>query len=180
MSVLGFLYCLIILTIIVVSIFIFSFEKQSHISATPTLPVIRKSVIKLIRSHTVNIQDIQIAELGCGWGGLLRLLAYKFPNAKIIGYELSPIPYLISRISSSFNRKISIISEDFFLSDWSEFDVLVCYLSPYHMEKIAKKIARDHFKGLVISCSFPFKDIEPIDVEYHKLIVPISVFAYRF
>ena len=140
MSVVGFLYCLIILTIIVVSVFIFSFEKQSHISATPTLPVIRKSVIKLIRSHIVDIKDLQIAELGCGWGGLVSLLAKEFQTSNIIGYELSPIPCFISKITSLFNPNISILSDDFFLSDWSKFDVLVCYLSPYHMEKIAEKI----------------------------------------
>jgi hypothetical protein len=179
MSLISIIYCVVILTIIVVAVLIFSFENRSKISATPTLPFIRTSIIDLIRSHGGS-EPLRIAELGCGWGGLVMLLGRKFQNATIIGFELSPIPYFISRIAAIFNPRIKILNTDFFDYDWKQFNVLVCYLSPYHMEKIAEKIERDQFKGLVISCSFPFKDIEPIDVQHHKLIVPINVFAYRF
>ncbi|KXS51512.1 MAG: hypothetical protein AWU57_4106, partial [Marinobacter sp. T13-3] len=37
-----------------------------------------------------------VYDLGSGWGGLVIRLAQKYPDRKIVGYEVSLVPWLVS------------------------------------------------------------------------------------
>ena len=39
-----------------------------------------------------------ILELGAGWGNLAFALARRYPAARVVGYERSPLPWLASRL----------------------------------------------------------------------------------
>ncbi|MCW9039595.1 MAG: class I SAM-dependent methyltransferase, partial [Rhodospirillales bacterium] len=57
-----------------------------------------------------------VAELGAGWGSLAFPLAAAFPDAQILAYELSPVPWLFMHMRQIvFRRKNLTISRANFM-----------------------------------------------------------------
>lgn len=105
----------------------------------------------------------KIADLGSGWGTLLFALAEKYPHAKIIGYETSPIPYFVSKILCCLKGKknIQLQRVDFFEIPWEQFDMVICYLYPGAMREIEKKVPELHKNALLVSHTFALSDRKP-------------------
>lgn len=78
-----------------------------------------------------------IFELGSGWGNLAYALALKHPSSMIYGYEMSLLPYLFSRL---FYRRDNLVFErkDFLNASYPPDSLLVCYLYPEGMKKLAQ------------------------------------------
>lgn len=173
------LHSLVILCALYVAVSVLRNEKRAGIPPAPTLPAVRQAVIEMVGRHADPARDLKIAEFGCGWGGLALLLAKKFPRSTVIGYEISPCPLLVSRLRAALAQRVEISNTDFFLSDWEQFDVIVCYLSPRHMVRIKEKLDALPRKPLLISCSFAMPDSVPVEVRTLHRLVPIPVYAYR-
>ncbi|HEY4831944.1 MAG TPA: SAM-dependent methyltransferase, partial [Waddliaceae bacterium] len=79
------------------------------------MPTSRKAKILLLGAIPPNHAG-KIIELGSGWGTLLFPLAKQHPHSMIIGYELSPIPYLFSKLRHYLEPmpNIKIYRKDFF------------------------------------------------------------------
>lgn len=98
-----------------------------------------------------------IYELGSGWGTLLFPVARCYPNHQVIGFETSWIPYFFSRIVLLFCGlpNVEIRRQDFFAADLSEAGLVVCYLYPGAMKKLAVKLSKGLPTGsYVISNTF--------------------------
>ncbi|MDX1777084.1 MAG: hypothetical protein R3297_10915, partial [Desulfobulbales bacterium] len=54
----------------------------------------RKKIIKTLKPD----QQGRIYELGAGWGALAFPMARRCPQATVIAYELSPVPWLFLKI----------------------------------------------------------------------------------
>ena len=81
-------------------------------------------------------------------------LARNFSDAKVVGYELSPLPYLYSRIRAAFSH-VEIRRRDFFHESLWDARVVVCYLSPGIMERLRDKFEKELQPGtIVISNTF--------------------------
>jgi len=79
----------------------------------------------------------KIYDLGSGFGSLAHYLALHFPDAEIRGYEVSFIPWLISKVF--FRKKnLQLIKKNFFTIDFLEAEYVVCYLCPSLMQRISK------------------------------------------
>jgi hypothetical protein len=179
MELMDILHCAIILIAIYVSVSILKNEKRSGISPTPTMPNVRQVVIDMINTHADHSHEFKVGELGCGWGGLALKIVNVFPLASVVGYEISPCPLLMSRVRALLVKRLAIRNSDFFAADWSQFDVIVCYLSPQHMVKIKEKLAGMTKKPLFISCSFEMAGVVPIETKTLNKLFPVSVYAYR-
>ncbi len=83
-------YLLIFLLIIVCAIVISSLK--IGISPMPS----SKATHKIILEYVKKTENKTIIDLGSGFGSLAIFLASNLPNRKIIGYELSFFPWLIS------------------------------------------------------------------------------------
>ena len=173
-------YCLILGVPMIVAMSILLNEKRAGISPTPTMPGTRRVVVDLLKRYAGGEhQSVRIAELGSGWGGLVVRLANAFPNATITGFEISPWPRLISRIITIFNSRIIILNQDFFSQDWSQFDVMVCYLSPQHMAHIEAQLNQLARKPLVISCAFAMPNTIPSETVTIRQIVTVNIYVYN-
>ena len=141
------------------------------------MPAVRKTVIDIIINTYGTNTKINIIDLGSGWGGLLQTLNSSLPHATMMGYETSFAPYWISRMTSLFSKRISISQQNFFDKDLSYADVIICYLSPWHMNEIQNI----NFKtgSLLISCSFPMIGITPVSTHISRSLIDIPVFVYR-
>ncbi|HPQ51331.1 MAG: class I SAM-dependent methyltransferase [Alphaproteobacteria bacterium] len=167
---------LFVMTLIGVSLI---FEKKSRISPTPVLRHVRTKALSMIPLSFDGAHKYLIADLGCGWGGCLFALLGKFPQSTITGYEISPFPFALSKIRTFFQKDISVLRENFFEKDLSGLDIVMCYLSPYHMEKLVPQFLTMKSGSAIVSCSFPIKDWIPVKTEYVRgLFVTIPVFLY--
>ncbi|MCP5470121.1 MAG: SAM-dependent methyltransferase [Chlamydiales bacterium] len=77
----------------------------------------------------VELAEGSVVELGCGWGGLAKALQKK--GLKVSAYEVSFLPYLVSKL-----RGVNVKRRDFFKEDLSSFDTVVCYLYPGAMRRL--------------------------------------------
>ncbi len=171
---------MVLCVLIIVAITTVFFEKHTHISATPVLPWTRRQVMSLLKEFKPEKPVIKVADLGCGWGGMIGKLGKLYPAAQITGYELSPFPYWFSKLRfGGYKNNITINQLDFFKENLSSYDVIFCYLSPNHMEELKLQLAGLKSGSLVISCSFPLLDWTPIATRSIWSIVKIPVYLYR-
>ena len=118
----------------------------------------------------------QIIELGCGWGSLLRILKRKYPDKTIIGYERSPVP----RWVASWFSRIPVRGMDFFNADVSEAGLLVCYLYPQAMKRIALELLPKLPSGcLIITHTFALPGTKPEYIWKSQDLYGTPVYLYR-
>ncbi len=169
--------CLIaFLTIVFVSMW---YEKKAHISPCPTLPWVRKKIIGALKGRLDGQKSYKMAELGCGWGGINLILAKNFPNSSIFGYEISIFPYVFAKIRGFLgSNRIKITRSSFFEADLSGFDVIICYLSPWHMEKLKPQLAGLRPGSLIISNAFAIPGWEPAETLHTYVGMDIPIYVY--
>lgn len=105
-----------------------------------------------------------IIDLGSGWGSFVIALARKYPDRKIIGYELSSVPYYFSLCIKQFLGldNLTLKHEDFLKAELPGASVLVCYLFPGGMVSLEEKLLHE-LKGntSLISCLFALPSCMP-------------------
>ena len=75
---------------------------RNGISPMPSSPKAKAAIFQLIEEYVPKEMEGDIVELGSGFLTLALPIAKKFPHIKIIAYETSTLPYLISKIISFF------------------------------------------------------------------------------
>lgn len=152
------------------------------ISPMPSSSKARKAVLQLA-SETGNGS---IYDLGSGWGGLLVALARKYPQRKIVGYELSFLPWLVTLILKEILglKNLEIYRRDFYQADLKEAAVIVCYLFPEGMKKLEDKISSDNIdnKNLeyLISNNFALPSHKPFQTIQLNDFYKSPVYLYKF
>jgi len=173
-------YCIILILFFVVVLSCLWQEKRARISPTPVLPWVRRRALALLKDHPPDQEVLNVCDLGCGWGGVLTALAKRYPRARVAGYETSFWPYVFSAAHAAFSGGRIVISRaDFFAADLSTFDVVFCYLSPYHMGALKPKLSTLKPGSVVVSCSFAIPGWKCAAMETVKGLVDIPVFLYR-
>jgi len=149
------LYLLIFLLIIIVSIMIDTLKLG--ISPMPTNKDTAIEIVELLKRS----DDETIIDLGSGFGNLAIFIASNFPNKKVIAYELSFVPYIISMMLKKILKvdNLKIYRKDFLKEDLSNA-TLVCYLFPKGMEKLEDKLFDDCINTTIISSTFAFRHIK--------------------
>lgn len=187
MIIIHILYCLIVIGFLLTCFISLYYEKKANVPPVPIMPHVKKQAIKLLHDH-IRDHDIPqpkyIIDLGSGWGGPMLSLSKGFPQAQIIGYELSPIAYAISWLRLLRRRNTSLFFTDFFDDknhpiNWEKMDVIFCYLSPHHMEKLAPIFDEKCQPGtIIISCAFPIKNRTPITTKTVKNPAATTIHLY--
>lgn len=109
---------------------------KNGISPMPTSPKVQRALLSALPEHI----DGTILELGSGWGTLALALAKKYPNAQVIGYETSHIPYLFSLFLR--RKNLTFIKKDFFKEPLNA-SLAVCYLYPKAMQRLKEKLEKE-------------------------------------
>ena len=100
-------------------------------------------------------RPLNIADLGCGDGGLLRRLARLRPDCCYVGCEHAPLPWLWAKLSTLSHSNVRICYGDFWRRDLGEFDVVYAFLSPVPMARLMAKVGAEMRPGtLFVSNSF--------------------------
>ncbi|MGE4313161.1 MAG: class I SAM-dependent methyltransferase [Pseudobdellovibrionaceae bacterium] len=156
-------------------------EKRARVPAAPTLPHVKREALRLLTLHSDKEKPYRIAELGCGWGGILKALAKSFPNAHVTGYEMSLWPRMLARMRCIFSgKRIDIHGSDFYEADLTQFDMIYCYLSPNHMAALKSHFETCGSGTLIVSNAFAVPEWVPTEVTTVKsLFVTIPIYLYR-
>lgn len=164
MDIVSFLF----LAIIIVATINTIYSTKYKVVNMPSAPATRQAIINDIQTIPGDYRSLKIYDCGSGWGGLCRRLSKAFPKADITGIEISPIPFLVSYLWPF--RKYRIIRTNLFHVDFSSADVLIFYLSPYHMKRLETVLREQNLAGKIIySQGFPFqkwKESKTIEVPY--------------
>lgn len=145
------------------------------------MPSSKKAKNAMILLLPKNMESGVIYELGSGWGGLALLLAKHFPNTKVIAFELSPIPFLFSRISQFLLRRpnLIILRKNFYNHHFSDARAVFCYLFPGGMQKLAPKLRKElPKKSTVISNTFSLTDWENDSLIFLDDLAATRIYRY--
>lgn len=110
------------------------------ISPMPTTRRVREVMLGLVPDG-----DGELHELGAGWGGLSLALARRAPKRRVVAWELSWVPFMVTalRARASGLRNLEVRRANFFTGDLSKAEVLVCYLFTGGMAALDEKLRRE-------------------------------------
>lgn len=165
--------------------FYFFYDLKTGVVTAPTLPLIRKRISEIIQAEIAQRTDknLVIYDLGSGCGELTLDIARHLPHCRVIGIELSPLPWALSVIRQKLlkQRNLSYHRIDFWSHDCSDASVIVLYLGAKLIHRAQEKLRKEAKAGtLIISNSFPWGDDWPAEaVEDIPLPLKPKLYIYR-
>ncbi len=134
---------------------------RTGISPMPTSDKVRRQLLSLLPPEL----DGTLLELGAGWGSLAFALADHCPRARVVAFELSPLPYAFSRLRQRLAPRpnLQLVREDFFRASFAEASAVVCYLYPGAMSQLAPKLSQELAPGTrILSHTFALRGWKPL------------------
>ncbi|NQU77962.1 50S ribosomal protein L11 methyltransferase [Candidatus Falkowbacteria bacterium] len=129
----------------------------ASISAAPYVPLFKRDVRRMLEIAQVNSNDI-VYDLGSGDGRMLVMAARKFEASECVGFEISFLPYLISKIKIlllGHNKKIKVIPKNLYTQNLKQATVITCFLLPHALKKLGPKFATELKPGTrIVSYAF--------------------------
>jgi len=132
------------------------------VSAAPWVPLRKRDINRLIKLANIKPGEI-VYDLGCGDGRVLQAVV-KQTQARAVGFEISLLPYIFAKVRSLLlgTTRVQINYKDFFKTDFSTADVIVCFLTPYAMVKLESKINCELKPGArFLTYAFPLPNRKP-------------------
>jgi hypothetical protein len=167
------LVALIIVWSIIISIILFSW----HCGISPTPSSLKT---KEIFNQNTLLPQGDIYELGVGWGGMALHLARRFPERQVIGYELSPIPFLVATIKSFWVPNLTIYRKDFLTVSHEKAGLIYCYLCREGMKKLKEKWEKEKLANChIFTNTFAIPDWEPAKVFMLKDLFRTKILIYE-
>ncbi|KKT35361.1 MAG: Methyltransferase type 12 [Parcubacteria group bacterium GW2011_GWA2_44_12] len=154
------------------------------IKGVPTISSNRSIIKKLIGEESSEYLTGKktFYELGCSYGRVLfRVCKHYQMNG--VGYESNLPPYLYSLLYKRIfypHVHARVLMRSFYKADIKNADVIFCYLMPKIMQKVeARLVPRMKAGTLIFANSFPFKNIQPIEVLKGKRGRMETLFIYK-
>ncbi len=123
-----------------------------------------------------------IYELGAGWGSLAFALADRFPNAPVVAFERSWIPFAVMRLRQAVRprKNLSLRRADFLRAPLGEAQLFVCYLFRGGMEALKPKLAREAANGArLVTHTFSVHGWTPASAQTLGDLYRTRVYVYR-
>ena len=119
-----------------------------------------------VMTEMMELADIRrgetVYDLGCGDGRLLIEANHEY-GAKAIGIELSPFFYRLAKIKTlSCGNDVKVIRGNVFEFDFSDADVVFCYLMPKPMKKLESRFRNLKQGCRIISYRFEIPGWKPL------------------
>ena len=147
-----------LLIVVALALSLLLFQGITGVPAMPSSRAESAAVIALLRQARLADQG-NIYELGCGWGSLVIALARAFPQARIRGIEISPLPYWVARLRTRKYANVDLQRGNFYDCDLRDAIAVTCYLMINPMRKLAPFLDRMLEAGTpVVSLAFRFRD----------------------
>lgn len=135
---------------------VFGTAAYASFKASPWLPVRKKDMERILKLAQVKENDL-VYDLGSGDGRVVIAIANN-SDAQVVGFEISLLPYLWSKIRIWFlglAKRLEIRYGDFLKRDLGQAKVIFCFLTPMAMKKLDEKFRKELKQGTkIISYSF--------------------------
>jgi predicted O-methyltransferase YrrM len=144
-SVLGIVLLVILLLLV--------YTLRTGISPVPTTPRVARVMLAMLPA----LPPGRVYELGSGWGGLAIALARRLPERAVVAVELSPLPWLLTRVRLALAPcpNLILLRGDFHALSLADAALVACYLYPGAMARLRPKLEAELPPGaLVVSNSF--------------------------
>lgn len=142
----------------------------------PWAPTRIASIKKAFDDIGIDAKDT-VVDLGAGDGAILLQAASR--GARAIGYELSPIMWIVGRIRALGHTRITMKYGNLYRAALPSKTTLVFFfLMPKHMDQVGKYLASQQISSatLVLSYAFSFKNITPTRVYREKKCAPLYLY----
>lgn len=93
---------------------------------------------------------LRVIDIGSGLGGLTLHLSRKHPGWTVMGIELAPLPWLVSRLRAVGSRA-GFVRGDYAALDFAQYDAVFAYLSPAAMPALWEKARREMRPGSLLA-----------------------------
>ncbi len=145
--------------------------------AAPWVPTWGKDFDRVVRLADLHQGEV-VYELGAGEGRLLLQFA-RTPAAKVVGFEISLVPYAIAWLRvRALRPRVSVRFKDFFKMDFREANVIFCFLTPPAMRKLQAKFTAECKPGTkIISYAFTIPGWTPEVMDKPR---PNAMAIYRY
>lgn len=158
-------------------------SERLHIVPMPTLGTVRRAALDVADQCMGGKPPQLVLDLGCGWGGFLARMAKRYNHAQLVGYELSWLPYAYAKIRFALHPRVTIKRADIFNADADieAADLIVCYLSPYHMAALEGRFQRLlKPRAVLVSCAFPLPMARPAkEVPIKRGLFNTTIYGYQ-
>lgn len=153
---------LVILVIILVLVGGFAF---AAISGAPWVPAFKKDLEAVLDDAKLKKGEV-FFELGCGDGRLVVAAAKR--GAHAVGYEISPIMWLIAKIKTAPYTNASVKFGNFWKVDLSAADVVLAFLVPRTVGRLETKASKELKHGArLVSYIFPLPNLKHSVKRHH-------------
>ncbi|WP_461536840.1 SAM-dependent methyltransferase [Spongorhabdus nitratireducens] len=175
---------LIVATAVAVTLSIIFYTLKLGIGPVPTAQPVRHGVAALLDSAPgLDRKPETVLELGSGWGGMLLWLACRYPQACIIGYERSLIPWFVTLLRIRFSRlshRVRVERKDFMQAKLPAAGLIYCYLYRDGMRQLADKFEKaPATDSWLISSTFALPGFTPAAEQRCGDLYRTPVYAYR-
>lgn len=153
------------------------------ISPMPSSRKAKNAILQLIHDNLPKKLDGNVVELGSGFSTLAIPIAKCFQENSMIAYEISLIPYLVSKIFQFFfpQKNLTIEQKDFFDVDLNLSKLIICYLYPAAMEKLKVKFEKElQNETYLISNTFAIPGWKPISTIILNDIYQTKIYLYKY
>lgn len=143
----------------------------------PWAPTRMASVRKAFDNVGVGEKDV-VVDLGAGDGSIMKEAVKR--GARAVGYELSPIMWLVAYIRTVQYKKSKLHYGNFFTKKLPKDTTRIfLFLMPKHMPRVGKYIALQgvNDKVAVLSYAFPFQQAVSEAVIREKNCAPLYVYS---
>jgi 16S rRNA A1518/A1519 N6-dimethyltransferase RsmA/KsgA/DIM1 with predicted DNA glycosylase/AP lyase activity len=164
------MYHFLIYLALFILVFILALCVFNTLLPVPFIPTSKKTARKMVEAANLKETD-SVYDLGSGDGRLILMAAEKGVKSAV-GFEINPFLNMLARLKAKIlKRKNTLfITQSVFAADLSKCDKLFIYMSTKIMKKLESKIMNEMKDGaLVISNTFPFYDMKPIQVIDNKI-----------
>ena len=123
-----------------------------------------------------------VIDMGSGFGGLARALANRCPQATVVGYERSPLPWLVSVLWQVARPlpNLRLVRGDFRQAPLESAVLVVCYLARPAMVELAPHLGSRLVPGTLVLCNtFSLPGWHAIAIDTADDLYRSQVFLYR-
>ncbi len=168
---------LLYIVILLIILAVFGTAAYAGFKASPWLPVLKRDIPRVLKIADIKTDDV-VYDLGSGDGRIVIAVANNSDAQIIVGYEISFLLYLWSRLRLWFlglRKRVEIRGVDFLSRDLGQASLVFCFLTPKAMKKLAPKFKKELRPGTrVISYTFSLPGWEPVVVDKpHAKAIPI-------
>ena len=159
---------LVLIFLLILVLLVFGTAAYAGLQAAPWVPVFKKDIERIIKLVDIQEGDV-VYDLGCGDGRVLVALANNSRARLLVGYEISFIPYLWSKLRFLFlglGSRAEVRYANFLRRDLGQADVIFCFLTPMAMRRLEPKFASELRRGTrIVSYSFSLPRWQPVTVD---------------